>query len=138
MLLSAVVVAPAWFQTDLELTSVDRTNSYRAARDWLITHVPTDAHMLVDNVYWIDLVERGYQPASLVWFYKLDLDPAVAGRFPEGWRDFDYIVATGWDRTILPGSPGLVQVRLAFDHSTVVASFGSGSDRVVIRRIRGS
>jgi glycosyltransferase XagB len=138
MLLSAVLVAPTWFQKDRELTSVDHTGSYRAAREWLITYAPTDARMLVDNVYWIDLVDRGYSPISLVWFYKLDLDPAVAGRFPEGWRDFDYFVAPDWFQRILPDFPGLDQLRLAFEHSTVVATFGSGSDRVVIRRIRDS
>jgi hypothetical protein len=98
-------------------------------------HVPKDATMLVDSVFWLNLVEKGFHPVSVVWFFKLDLDPCVAKRFPDGWRDFDYVVASPVVRDVTHSMPSLMQVDKALENSTIVAAFGSGSDRIEIRKL---
>jgi hypothetical protein len=97
--------------------------------------VPRDARLLVDDGLWVDLVERGYRPGQVIWFYKLDTDRDVEGRYPRGWREFDYLVSTA----TLRGFPDdLHQAREAQRRSRVVASFGHGSQRVEIRTVQGS
>jgi hypothetical protein len=39
-----------------------------------VANVPHQARLLVDDALWVDLVERGYPPGQVVWFYKLDTD----------------------------------------------------------------
>ena len=85
-----------------------------------------------DDVLWLDCVRAGYRPERVIWFYKLDLDPAVAGRLPHGWSDVDYLVSTPamrHDPNALPTVSALLE------HSTVVAAFGPDDGRVEIRRV---
>jgi hypothetical protein len=61
-----------------------------------------------DDALWVDLVERGYPPGQVVWFYKLDTDRDVKGRYPRGWREFDYLISTATLRNFpdrLPPGP---------------------------------
>ena len=83
--------------------------------------------MLVDDNIWTDLVRRGFDP-NPVWFYKLDLDPAIRAKYRNGWRDFDYIVLSEYTKTTLGDLP---MVREAIEHSEVVASFGGGEITVL-------
>ena len=91
--------------------------------------------LLVDDALWVDLVERGYRPGQVVWFYKLDTDRDIKGRYPQGWREFDDLVSTGALRNFPDSLP---QVREALRRSRVVAGFGHGSERVEVRRVQGS
>jgi hypothetical protein len=132
---SIAVVGTRWAQRDAALLSANQTGSYDEAKAWIVMHVPKDATMLVDSVFWLNLVEKGFHPVSVVWFYKLDLDPGVAKRFSAGWRDFDYVVASPVVRDVTHSMPSLVQVDKALENSTIVAAFGSGSDRIEIRKV---
>jgi hypothetical protein len=132
---SITAITP-WRRGDAELLNGNQNAAYDEARVWILEHVPRDATMLVDSVFWLDLVEKGFHPVSVVWFYKLDLDPGIAKRFPHGWRDFDYVVASPVVRSVTPNLKGLVQVRDALKHSSVVAAFGSGDHRIEIRRVQ--
>jgi hypothetical protein len=68
----------------------------------------------------------------VLWFYKVDLDPAVSARLPDGWRDVDLIVST----PALRQTPNdLPTVRAILAHSTVVATFGTGDGRIEVRRV---
>jgi hypothetical protein len=78
---------------------------------------------------WTDLVRRGFKP-NPVWFYKLDLDPAVRARLKNGWRDIDYVVLGGLAPTTMRDLP---LVAAAIEHSEVVASFGDGE--ITVRRV---
>ena len=81
----------------------------------------------------LDLVRAGYPEQQVIWFYKLDLDSAVAARLPDGWRDVDYVISTPairQDPNALPTGAALM------NHSTVVATFGTGDGRIEIRRVK--
>jgi Dolichyl-phosphate-mannose-protein mannosyltransferase len=135
LLLAAVVAAPRWWRGDRDLMTVDRDAPFRQAEAWIAGNVPHEARLLVDDALWVDLVERGYPPGQVVWFYKLDTDRDVKGRYPRGWREFDYVVST----PTLRGFPeSLPRVAETLRHSKVAATFGRGSQRVEIRIVQGS
>jgi len=68
----------------------------------------------------------------VVWYYKVDTDPAVAALAPQGWRDYDYIVSTESLRILAPDQP---QVAQALANSLPVVTFGENDQRVEVRRI---
>ncbi len=88
--------------------------------------------MVLDDALWLDAVGAGFAPERVIWFYKLDLDPAVSGTLPRGWRDIDYLVSSP---AIRAEPAGLPTVATLLQRSTVVITFGSGADRIEIRRI---
>ncbi|RDG35268.1 ArnT family glycosyltransferase [Streptomyces corynorhini] len=135
---AAVLVVPRWYDGNHTALTVDDNASYRAAASWMAREVadPAAARVLVDDALWLDLVHAGYEPGlGAIWFYKADLDPAVTTTMPDGWRDLDYVVASP---TVRRDARDLPNVRAALDHSTAVAVFGDGEDRIEIRRITGS
>ncbi|MGW2491706.1 ArnT family glycosyltransferase [Streptomyces sp. NPDC001606] len=129
-------VVPRWYDGDRTAVTADANRPYRQASHWLGTRVahPADARILVDDALWLDLVHAGYRPGlGAIWFYKADLDPAVGTTLPHGWEDLDYVVASP---TVRRDAKDLPTVRAALKHSTPVAAFGSGPDRIEIRRIQ--
>jgi 4-amino-4-deoxy-L-arabinose transferase-like glycosyltransferase len=135
---SAAYVAPRWYDGARTAVTTDANAPYRAAAKWLATEVdrPADARVLVDDALWLDLVHSGYRPGlGVIWFYKADLDPAVTKTMPRGWRDLDYVVASP---TVRRDAVDLPNVKEAMEHSTPVATFGKGADRIEIRQITGS
>ncbi|RST18832.1 phospholipid carrier-dependent glycosyltransferase [Streptomyces sp. WAC05374] len=135
---AALYVLPRWYDGDRTAMTADANAPYRAAADWLAHEVPDPAHarVLVDDALWLDLVHAGYQPGlGAIWFYKADLDPAVTRTIPRGWRDLDYVVASP---TVRRDARDLPNVRAALEHSTPVATFGEGEERIEIRKITGA
>lgn len=131
-------VVPHWYDGDRTAVTADANKPYRQASHWLSTRVadPKDTRVLVDDALWLDLVHAGYRPGlGAIWFYKADLDPAVTKTLPHGYRDIDYVVASPTVRRDAKDLPG---VRAAIQHSTPVATFGSGPDRIEIRRIQAA
>ncbi|MER6997567.1 phospholipid carrier-dependent glycosyltransferase [Streptomyces sp. NPDC000410] len=129
-------VVPLWYYGVRTAVTADANAPYRAASTWLTTRVddPEDTRVLVDDALWLDLVHAGYRPgAGVIWFCKADLDPAVAKTMPRGWRDLDYVVSSP---TVRRDAVDLPTVRAALEHSTPVAVFGDGEDRIEIRHIR--
>ena len=128
------VVLPRWYVGDRRALVTNDNAPYAAAatylRDGLADHPGTT--IVVDDVLWLDCVNAGYRPDKVIWFYKLDLDSAVAKRLPDGWRDVDYIVSTPALRQD-PGSLPTVSKLLA--NSTVIASYGPDSGPIEIRRV---
>ncbi|MER6280079.1 MULTISPECIES: ArnT family glycosyltransferase [Streptomyces] len=135
-LAAGAYVVPHWYDGDRTAVTADANRPYRQASHWLSTRVadPEDTRVLVDDALWLDLVHAGYRPGlGAIWFYKADLDPAVTRTMPHGWRDLDYVVASP---TVRRDAEDLPNVRAAIRHSTPVATFGTGPDRIEIRRIR--
>jgi 4-amino-4-deoxy-L-arabinose transferase-like glycosyltransferase len=129
---AAVYVVPVWKFRISEITTKDETRAFRTSLRWIKEHIPPDTTLLVDNTYWVDLTQAGYAP--VIWFYKLDLDPAIRRRFPS-WRSFDYVISTGTMRgQTVKGSP-LTQVTKAVKRSRPVAVFGRGPERVEVRAV---
>jgi hypothetical protein len=129
---SAAVAVPRWHDTLDFLSTSDEDAPMRQARQWLADNVPLDQRLIVDDAFWVDLVAAGRNRDDVAWFYKLDTDPAVQALNPHGFRDYDFIVATDAVRQFPASFP---QINGAMTQSAPVASFGSGADRVEIRRI---
>jgi hypothetical protein len=138
---AVAVAAPPWAAADRLRMTVDQDSQMTAAQQWVIDHVDRRAYVLTDNNIWLDLIEKkfgssrqsgGFFSDHVIWYWKLDLDPAVRRRFPHGWRQFDYIVSSEYVRATLPLVP---QTRAAIRHSRLVVQFGQGYKRVEIRRI---
>ncbi|KPI13541.1 hypothetical protein OV450_2871 [Actinobacteria bacterium OV450] len=131
---AAVYVLPRWYDGDRTALTADANAPYRQAAAWLGREVPDPARtrVLVDDALWLDAVHHGFEPGlGAIWFYKADLDPAVTGTLPAGWRDIDYVVSSP---TVRRDAADLPNVKAALEHSAVVAVFGSGEDRIEIRR----
>ena len=104
--------------------------------------MPRSDRVLIDDTYYVDLVEAGFEPRyGAVWFFKMDLeaglDPSVVQRLPRGWRDLDWVISSPALRGTLEKDPtALQQVRLAVQNSRVVQSFGTGPERVELRQVQ--
>jgi 4-amino-4-deoxy-L-arabinose transferase-like glycosyltransferase len=130
----ATLVVPRWYTGDRRALTAHDNAGYAAAADYLRTRVPDRAHatVVVDNVLWLDCVRAGYPSERVIWFYKLDLDPAVAARLEGGWRDVDYVVSSPAMRQD-PAS--LPTVNTLLTNSTAIAEFGPPDGRIEVRRI---
>jgi 4-amino-4-deoxy-L-arabinose transferase-like glycosyltransferase len=128
------VVLPRWYVGDRRALTTDDNAQYVAAANYLRDELPgrQATTIVVDDVLWIDCVDAGYQREKVIWFYKLDLDTAVAATLPDGWRDVDYIVSSPALRQD-PGS--LPTVTKLLTNSTPIATFGSEAARIEIRRV---
>jgi hypothetical protein len=124
----AAIAAPMWIKTDWRMFSTNDVSANQRAVEWLAAHAIPGSTLLVDDTVWTDLVQRGFQPDRTIWFYKLDLDPAV--RMP--WWRFDYVVRTN----ILAGNLyWLPASKRVFAHSEPVVVFKTKNERVEVRRV---
>ncbi|MFZ3499975.1 ArnT family glycosyltransferase [Streptomyces sp. 5.8] len=129
-----VYLVPRWYDGNRTALTVDANAPYRQAAAWLGREVsdPATTRVLVDDALWLDAVHHGFDPGlGAIWFYKADLDPAVTKTLPGGWRDIDYVVSSP---TVRRDAAQLPNVKAALEHSTPVAVFGEGEDRIEIRR----
>lgn len=135
---AAVYVLPRWYDGNRTALTVDANAPYRQAAAWLGREVadPANTRVLLDDALWLDAVHHGFEPGlGAIWFYKADLDPAVTKTMPRGWQDIDYVVSSP---TVRRDAVQLPNVKAALEHSTTVAVFGSGEDRIEIRRTNAS
>jgi hypothetical protein len=140
LLVAAVLLldlaAPAWAAHYRDLLFADREAPERQAEDWIVDHVPGDRHLIVSDALWVDLVRRKFPANNVVWYDRLELDPAVGAvsqsRVSEKWRGYDVVVATAFTRTHADAVP---QTQAAVAASQVVAQFGEGAARIEVRRI---
>ncbi|MFK0401110.1 ArnT family glycosyltransferase [Microbacterium sp. NPDC090225] len=130
--IGAVVAVPLWTTQLRGFVLADLDEPLRSAQEWLAENASADQRLIVDDAMWVDLVKAGWDRDNVIWYYKLDTDPAVQTQSPNGWRDADYVVTTDSMRTF-PGA--FPQVQEAIDNSVVVASFGSGTQAVEVRRV---
>lgn len=140
----AQVAGTRWAHGDQIAMTVRSDKPATAAKRWLVDNVGHDKRLIVDDEFWIYLIEHGFDahPVSggffsrtVVSFWPLDYDPAVKRHFPHGWRDFDYIVSTGGMRATGERTPS---ARQAINHSRVLAHFGRGYGLIEIRAITGA
>ena len=110
------VMAKGTWRVDLSLRNTDQSDPRRGGDPATLVLRP--------KIY--------FEQERVIWFYKLDLDPGVMESLPGGWRDVDYLIASPAiraDPNVLPSVGALLT------HSDVVASFGTGDDRIEIRKI---
>jgi hypothetical protein len=122
------IAAARWVPRDASMMHTNDARGDRRAVEWLVLHAPRSSRILVDASIWTDLVDRGFGRHRVVWFYKLDLDPAVS--MP--WWRFDYVVRSN----VFAGNLGwLPRSRAVYDHSRIVAVFTTKDERIEIRRV---
>ena len=129
---AVIVVGPLWTTQLRGFLLADLDAPLRSAETWAITNIPHTNRVIVDDAMWVDLVKAGWSRDNVVWYYKVDTDPAVRAKSPQGWKDSDYVITTNSMRSS-PNS--LPQVKKAIANSVVVATFGTGIQAVDIRRI---
>jgi hypothetical protein len=139
-----VAVAPHWRQVGRAATTARLDGQQRDAQRWLVDNVGHDKRLIVGDEFWIYLIEHGFDARpvrggffspTVASFWPLDYDPAVKKHFPNGWRDFDYVVSTQGMRSTPKQTPTAAQ---ALEHSRVVVQFGLGATRIEIRAITGT
>lgn len=113
----------------------DKNANVNESIQWVTKHTPQDSRVLSDDVVFAALTQSGRPDIwnQSVYVYKLDYDPQAKKRIPNGWRGINYVVQT----PMFVGSldPQMHQAGLAYKHSVPVASFGSGADQVIVRRV---
>ncbi|MFD6418311.1 ArnT family glycosyltransferase [Streptomyces sp. NPDC060194] len=130
-------VVPRWYDGNRTAMTAQANVGYERAAAWMASEVedPGSRRVLVDDALWLDLVHAGYRPGDgVIWFYKADLDPAVAKKLPGGWRDIDYVVASP---TVRRDAVDLPLVKGALENARTVAVFGEGEERIEIRQVMG-
>jgi 4-amino-4-deoxy-L-arabinose transferase-like glycosyltransferase len=125
------ILAPQWVSENVNRVAAPEETPFEQAKQWLFENVERDSTLLVEEPFWLDLVRGGFEPDRVVWFYKLDLDPEIAARFPGGWRHFDYVVSGGLQSSLMR----LPTSRAALENSTVVATFANEHERREIRQV---
>ncbi len=126
----AFFVAPAWADHLRGEMTVDRDAPMRHAQGWVEANVRRDAVLVVDDALWLDLFRDGRNREDVIWFYKLDLDPAV--KLAHGWRSVDYLILTAFD----PDSKGVPRLLEVVRHSRVVETYGTGPEAVSIYEVQ--
>jgi len=130
--MALIVAVPVW-TVELRQQFVRQPDApLRAAEQWVDTNLARNQRLLVGDAAWVDLYRAGWARDDLVSSAALGVDPAVNGRYPGGWKDFDYIVATPSMRSSGSGAEAATR---AIANSRAVASFGSGATAVQVRRI---
>ena len=130
--LALAAAGPLWTVQLRGFLLADLDSPLRSAEGWAVANIPHSNRIIVDDAMWVDLVKSGWSRDNVVWYYKVDTDPAVKAKSPQGWKDSDYVITTDSMRSF-PNS--LPEVKQAIVNSVVVASFGSGTQAVDIRRI---
>lgn len=129
------LVGPRWVAGDATALTSDPNLTYTQAADWMRAnlHPTRSTKIVVDDALWLNAVQDGFQPGyGAIWFYKVDLDPAVEAVLPHGWRSIQYVVSTPTIRDDLSSLP---TVNAALQHSKVLASFGSGAGVIQVRQV---
>jgi hypothetical protein len=127
---AAAFITAAWVPAEAAQMRRDSEVGVPAAVAWMRDNVGPDKHIVVDDNVWLDLVQAGYPmkppEPSVVWVYKLGLDPAIR------LRSVDYLV---YAMNPTYASRDIPQVVSIFRDSYVVGTFGSGENTVTVRKV---
>lgn len=122
-----VFAGPKWTQFVHDQIPRGEETYYTMTIQGVEQTIPKDAVIAVDDNMWVDLTQAGYK--NVVWFYKLDLDPAVADRYVSpkrgGYQGIDYIVLKSFYFDIASRDGPNSVVMAAYRHSTLVAQYGN-------------
>jgi 4-amino-4-deoxy-L-arabinose transferase-like glycosyltransferase len=134
IVVGAVAVAPIWARGDAAQLAGGSNPQTAEAMAWIMKNIGHDQNMAVDDNVWLDLVRAGYEPTrprwSVIWFWKLGRDPSV--RIPPGLDGIDYFV---YAMDPIYGSRETPQIIEPYRHSRIIATFGSGDNRITVRKV---
>jgi hypothetical protein len=131
---TAVLVALAWIPAARDLggngdgTRAGDRSALDSARAWVVDNLPSRPRLAVDDALWASLVDAGYPPGQIAT--AGGLGPADSA-LPK-WQDAAYVV--GRDPALLDEET-VPAVRDARQHSVAVAVFGTGDERLQVRRV---
>jgi hypothetical protein len=129
-------LVPRWWSGDGQAFTANENVAETQAASWVARHIPRNAVVVTDDDIWPELVDDGFPPKHVVWFWELDLDPEVQARFPEGWRQVDWVVSSLTLRAnVIPREQELHSLVQVLVHSVPVVRFGSGGTWITIRRV---
>ncbi|WP_055590702.1 glycosyltransferase family 39 protein [Streptacidiphilus griseoplanus] len=138
-------VGHAWSYPLHDLRAVDRDRGKAEALAWVESHVPHSAYLVVDDSFWVDLVQAGFPADHVVWYTKLDVDPAVRIPHRPQWAGIGYVLLDRQDELSVhlqsDGTPSkdtrdlFPTLGAALSHSTPVARYGTGLDAISVRRV---
>jgi hypothetical protein len=128
----AYIVATAERPALTESTGQSLTPPLRQAKGWLIDNADRSDRLIVDDAMADDMVLAGGTVDDVIAYEELATGSTAASEPPTAWTDAHFVVTTEALRTPPGGSE---VVRAAVANSVVVASFGTGSQAVEIRRI---
>ncbi|MFC5002497.1 ArnT family glycosyltransferase [Dactylosporangium cerinum] len=144
-LVLAVFVAHSWQYGLQDLRTNDRDAGKAAALRWVLDNVGRDEYLVVDDAFWVDLVEAGYPRSHVIWFTKLDVDKDVQLPGSPQWASIDYVLLDHQDDLSVhlqaDGQPSKDTLNLfptlgkALQHSHPVVTFGTGLDTVAVRAV---
>jgi hypothetical protein len=126
------VALVAWAGDGRALVTSDPDGPLRAATGWIVDNVAAGEALIVDDAIWVDLVHAGVDPGHVTAYAALDADPEWGAGRPRPWREHDVVVVTEAHRSFPEAHP---RVEAAVRESVEVAAFGSGAERVEVRRI---
>ncbi|MFN3217160.1 MAG: ArnT family glycosyltransferase [Acidimicrobiales bacterium] len=118
-------LGPTWVaaHTGDEFRTDDADAGVSGAQAWIEDNVPRDAVIVIEDSIWVDLVRAGFPRENVIWYFKVDLDPAV----DETWRTVDYVSLHDY----VAADP-LPIVGEMIERGTPVATFGEGIQKVTI------
>ncbi|MDE3202907.1 MAG: glycosyltransferase family 39 protein [Acidobacteriota bacterium] len=134
----AVAMTPEYASGIRREATVNLVGPAEMADQYAISHIPHNANVLVDPIFYVDLIHHGFrhQWRGAIAYYQYDLDPESLTKLPGGWRDLDYLLVTPAMRDQISGkSVALPRTAAAIAHSRVVAVFGRGAQQVQVRKI---
>lgn len=142
VLVVGTAMSGPWRASLHDLQHRDRDAGAAAALAWVQANVDPGQRVVVDDAFWVDLVRHGYHRNRVIWFTKLDVDPAILIDTSPPWRGIDYVVLTFQDQMSLhmtldgrPSKATLDQFPTlghVLASARAVATFGAGIDAVTI------
>ena len=130
--LLAVLAAPRWVADHRSLLGDDTDAARREADRWIVQNVPANRRLIVDDALWVDLVEAGMSTNRVARYTTFDAGTDVGIEPQRGWQDYHVVVSVESVRAFPDRYP---EVRAALHSSAVLAVFGTGTDRVEVRKI---
>lgn len=139
-LLAALVVAmaPEYVSGIRRDATVNLVGPAMMADRYAIAHIPRQDNVLVDPIFYVDLIHHGFRHRwhGAIAYYQYDLDPESLKKLPGAWRDLDYLLVTPAMRDQISGkSVSLPRTAAAIAHSRIVAVFGRGAQQVQVRKV---
>jgi 4-amino-4-deoxy-L-arabinose transferase-like glycosyltransferase len=116
-------VAPQWYTSLRDNSSVNGFANQDAAVTWVAQHVPAHDIVVCDDYPWVDIKVR--TRATPVSLWQVDNDPSVKkDLLPDGYKDISYLVLEPSSPLMTSALPGRPTLLAALKHSRIVERFG--------------
>jgi len=126
----AIGAGPSWSRTISHQFTDNPAASQQQALTWVERQLPRDATIITEGELWLDVVNRGYTNAQVLWIYKVDTDPAVRADYTKSGVGYLLLNSeTIRSRASYPTVDDLLR------HSEVIATFGEGANEIKMLKV---